>query len=126
MQISIHPTPQTTVQVEAFETSHPELAIHEISVHPHTSAASEGEIDADVGKVWAVSHIPSGDLVIYGLLTKDLATAAAAMLTATGLQFGPGYPRTYLLDSFQAAASLMTDVYFSIFCHNERGQLARA
>ena len=122
MQISIHPTPQATVEVEAFETSHPVLAIHEISVHP----ASEAERGSEVGKVWAVSHIPSGDLVIYGLLTKDLATAAAAMLTATGLQFGPGHPRAYLLDSFQAAASLMTDVYFSIFCHNERGQLARA
>lgn len=126
MQISIHPTPQTTVQVEAFGTSHPELAIHEISVHPQTCAASEGEISAEVGKVWAVSHIPSGELVISGLLTKDLATSTAGMLTATGFQFGPGQPRAYLLDSFQAAASLMTDVYFSIFCHSERGQLPRA
>ena len=80
MKISIHPTPEATVEVEAFETSHPELAIHEISVRPGPSAATEGEaseIGAEVGKVWAVSHVPSGDLVIYGLLTKDLAIAAA-------------------------------------------------
>ena len=129
MKISIHPTPETTVEVEAFETSHPDLAIHEISVRPQPSTESEGEspeIGAEVGKVWAVAHVPSGDLVIHGLLTKDLATAAAAMLTASGLQFGPGHTKPYLLDSFQAAASLMTDVYFSIFCHSERGQLARA
>jgi hypothetical protein len=122
MQISIHPTPQTTVQVEAFETSHPELAIHEISVHP----ASEAERGSEVGKVWAVSHIPSGELVISGLLTRDLATSTAEMLTATGFQFSPGQPRAYLLDSFQAAASLMTDVYFSISRQNERGHLTRA
>jgi len=129
MKISIHPTPEATVEVEAFETSHPELAIHEISVRPGPSAATEGEaseIGAEVGKVWAVSHVPSGDLVIYGLLTKDLAIAAAAMLTASGLEFGPGHAMPYLLDSSQAAASLMADVYFSIFCHSERGQLARA
>ena len=121
MQISIHPTGQTTVQVEAFETDHPELAIHEISLHP----ASENETRSGVGKVWAVSHIPSGELVISGLLTKDLATSTAAMLTATGFPFGPGLSRAYLLDAFQAAASLMTDVYFSILHKNERGHLSR-
>jgi hypothetical protein len=121
-------SPGTEVEVEAFTTNHPELAIHKMEIlqwkNPHEDATPvTGNV---LGSVWAVTHIPSGELVIYGLLTEDLAKATADMLTASGIQFGPGHTKPYLLDSYQAAASLMADAYFEQFFKNERGRLAVA
>ncbi len=109
-----------SVEVEAIETEHPELAIHEIKV----SNGQEGA--PTMGTVWAVSHIQTGEILIYGLLTQELAKMAARMLTATGIKFGSGTHIPYALDLFQAAAQTMTDVYFSTFYNPERGVLAHA
>lgn len=126
MKLKIHLV-AGTVEVEAFETSHPELAIHQINVRDLANGESgKTELGRTLGKTWAVTHIPSGKPIIFGLLSKDLATMTAEMLTASGYEFGPGKPVPFVVDSFQAAASLMTDCYFSTFYQHERGQLARA
>jgi hypothetical protein len=134
MKINIHVpktqhTPDTVLEVEAYVTNHPELAIHKLNVRNWVNcdvkdqAPAFGEV---LGQVWSVTHIPSGEIVIYGLLTEDLAKATVDMLTASGIKFGPGFTKPYLLDSYQAAASLMADTYFEQFFKNERGRLAVA
>lgn len=108
------------VEVEGTPTDHPELAIHEIGV-------ATGDDAPRLGTVWAVSHVPTGTVVLHGLLTKELATMAARMLTASGIKFGPGHRLPYVIDLFQAAAQAMTDAYFSTFYSSpERGSLAHA
>jgi hypothetical protein len=130
MKLTIHPAPMTTLEVDAEPTNHPELAIHQLDVRefkgPEDANTVVPVMGKHLGKVWAVTHIPSGELIIYGLLTKDLAIATADMLTATGLQFGPGFTKPHLLGSYLAAATLMADCYFAAFYKTEQGRLAVA
>ena len=119
MKFSVH-VRNSQVEVEGFPTDHPELAIHEIAV-------PTGDDAPRLGTVWAVSHVPTGTVIIHGLLTRELATMTARMLCASGIKFGPGHRLPYVLDLFQAAAQAMSDAYFSTFYSSpERGGLAHA
>lgn len=67
------------------------------------------------GKVWAVAHVPTGTIVIYALLTRDLALETARMITAAGWEFGQDKTIPFEMDAFQAGVKMMTDWYFQIF-----------
>jgi hypothetical protein len=105
MKLAIHPTPKTTLEVEAIATNHPELAIHPLQDHG-----------------WAVTHIPSGELVLYGLMSEDLAVAAANMITASGMKLGPGHTKPHLLTSYRAFVGWRENNFFRTM----RGRLAVA
>jgi hypothetical protein len=132
MRLKVFVTPGVEIEVDAVETDNPELAIHRITVGktpkgtPAATVALAPRNDGAVpiGEVWAVTHIATGKVLLHGLLTPDLAQAAARMLSLSGNLAGAG--RTpYFVDAFQAAASLMADCYFSVLCP-ESNQLRAA
>lgn len=106
MRLKVHTTPETTIEVEAESTEHPELAIHELVVREPGSGHP-------VGTAWAVSHIETGEVILRGLLTRDLALATARWILSIEPEIGPGFAQTYPIGCYQAAASLMTDLHFT-------------
>jgi hypothetical protein len=102
------------IQVEGFETEHPELAIFE----KDAMRVCDG---VKVGRWWTVSHIPTGKAVIEGLLTKDLALATVKMLRAMKIPFSSERMEPFELSMYQAAASIMADAYFDALNPTEKG-----
>jgi phosphohistidine phosphatase SixA len=117
MKLTIHTDDGQTKEVEAFPTESPEIAIHEIALRD-----SENH---EVGKVWNISHIPTGKALLANLLTKDLAQSAVSMLIMSGIKFEGQTKIPFLIDAFQGAANLMTDAYFSAVT-NGKGAFANA
>lgn len=122
MKLTVFALPGVPLQVEAEVTENPELAIFPMKVAdlPNlvsgaTSVARASAATPVKGMVWAIGHIPTGTIVLYGMLTRDLAIETSRMLTASGYEFGQGKRPEFELDAFQAAVAMMTDLYFQIF-----------
>jgi hypothetical protein len=114
-----------TYEVEAIETSNPNLCIH-------PCLYKEGMPFEIYGESWTVTHIPSGAAVFSRLPGQKIAQAAAGWLTAQALDWNLGFeeilkaaPEDFKLSVYRIRGSVEDCVSSTLYLMDEFGLLPK-